>query len=195
MFNIGTLCLLDALHRNMFTQHLLHNSSTYWMFMKSWVHTTQSIFVLWAVNLIFGHVPDSCKAMKARGSFRHFLQPIPGTTPRHLWVSASPGAILHHLLTWFLARTQATTANSGLSFTHVPNPSKGPANKSWQFSKCQVNSKWNLTTKASGAPGQGFSWPSPHLVGRNLFISEVCCYLMLPDQTLGSCIVTAHTSF
>lgn len=127
MFNIGTLCLQDALHRNMFTQHMLSNSSTSWMFQKCWVHTTQSRFVLCAVNLIFGHVPDSCKAMQAKGSSRHFVQPI---TPHHLWVSPLPGTILHHFLICFLARTQTTAANSGWSstsnFIHVPHPFQLP---------------------------------------------------------------------
>lgn len=89
LFNIGTLCLQDALHRNTFTQHLLSNSSTSQTFQKCWVHTTQSIFVLCAVNVIFGHVPDSCKAMQAGGSSRQFLQPIPWTTTSLLTMSGS----------------------------------------------------------------------------------------------------------
>lgn len=62
IFNIGTLCLQDTLHRNMFTQHTLSNSSTPWMFQKCWVHITVHICSLCSKYDIW-HVPDSCKAM------------------------------------------------------------------------------------------------------------------------------------
>lgn len=157
LFNIGTLCLQDSLHRNMFTQHMLSNSSTSWMFQKYWVHTTQYVFVLCAANLRSGHVPDSRKVMQARGSTRHFLQPIVWTTMSTLAISGStplwhttncPVPFDHPL-------SDQNTSNNSQQW-----PQKDPRPHSWILThqlpcwwpspqllpKCQLNSKWKSTS-------------------------------------------------
>lgn len=65
-FNIGGVSKIP--YRNMFTQHMLSNSNTSWLFQKCWVPITQSIVVPCAVIPIFGHT-EQCKQEEAPGTF------------------------------------------------------------------------------------------------------------------------------
>lgn len=159
MFNRGTLCLQDSLDRNMFTQHMLSNSSTSWMFQKYWMHTTQYTFVLCAVNLTFVHVPDSCKVTQPRGSTTSPEQPCHTSPSLGQCPSDIPGTVLYHL-----TRTQATTANSGLSSTpgpiHVPCPTNCPADSQAPGSFPSASQTLNGSQQAQTIPVSvhGFSW-------------------------------------